>query len=105
MNWFLYRLLAPRPDFATTMSEEEMAAMGAHAEYWRGYLDGGRVLVFSPVADPAGSWGMAVVNGETAEEVAALGARDPVVVRGICTYDVLALPFPVVAEIASPADR
>jgi uncharacterized protein len=94
MTWFLYRLSPPRADFATTMSEEEQQVMAEHAAYWTGHLDGACVL-FSPVGDPAGVWGVALLRGGSAEEVEALAAGDPAVTSGTCTGDVLPLLAPV----------
>ncbi|GAA4557442.1 YciI family protein [Pseudonocardia xishanensis] len=88
-DWFLYRLLPPRPDFAVTMDEQEAAVMAEHSAYWRGHLDEGRTIFFGPVGDPAGPWGMAVVRGASAEEAAALGEGDPAVVAGVCTFEML----------------
>ncbi|WP_181782789.1 YciI family protein [Pseudonocardia pini] len=94
-DWFLYRLLPPRPDFAFTMDEREAAAMAEHAEYWRGHLAAGRTIFFGPVGDAAGVWGMAVVRGSSAEEVARLGEGDPAVRAGVARFDVLQVLAPV----------
>jgi uncharacterized protein YciI len=94
-EWFLYRLIPPRPDFAFTMDEKEAAAMAEHSDYWRGHLEEGRTIFFGPVGDPAGVWGMAVVRGASAEEVTALGETDPAVRSGVCRFEVLPVLAPV----------
>lgn len=101
MSWYLYRLQAHRADFAETMTEAEMAVMGAHVEYWRGPLEDGRVLIYSPVADPGGSWGLAIVRADSEEELEQLRAGDPAHLAGIGVIDWLLLPMPVVAEVAT----
>jgi len=94
-DWFLYRLLPPRPDFAVTMDEREATAMAEHSAYWRGHLDSGRTIFFGPVGDPAGVWGMAVVTGTSADDIVALGDADPAVRSGVCRFDVLPVLAPV----------
>lgn len=98
MNWFLYKLVPPRPDFASTLSPAEAEAMSAHVEFWGGHLAAGRVLIFTPVADPAGDWGLAIVQAESAEAVRALGDADPAVQSGVARYEVLELPGAVTAN-------
>ncbi len=85
---FLFRLLPPRADFAQTMTADEQEAMAFHAAYWRGLLDAGRVVVYGPVADPEGVWGLGVVRADSQAEVVALGDADPVIAAGIATFDV-----------------
>jgi hypothetical protein len=102
VTWYLYRLLPHRPDFAATMTQQETAAMMEHFAYWRGHLDAGRVLVFSPVADPERSWGFAVVSAEP-DELADLRAGDPAVKAGYADADFLLLPTPVIAGAAPSA--
>ena len=85
---FLLRLIPPRPDFAQTLSPAEQDAMARHAEYWKDLLAAGRVVVFGPVADPEGVWGLGVVRADTQEEVVALGEKDPAIVTGVATFDV-----------------
>ena len=97
----MYRLLAPRHDFAMTMTEDEQRTMADHAAYWTGLLETG-TLFFSPVADPAGVWGVAIVEAGTREEVVAMGTADPAVRRGVCDFDVLDLPAPAVARRVAP---
>jgi len=98
MSHYLYRLKAHRADFAQTMTEAEMATMMAHVEYWRGPLAEGRVLIFSPVADPEHSWGMAVVQADSEAELEELRAHDPAYLGGIGEVDWLLLPMPVLAD-------
>ena len=100
MPHFVYKLIPPRPSFAADMTPEEGALMAAHSAHWRGLMDEGRVLVFGPVADPAGVWGMAVVEAADAGEVRAMGEADPAVASGAMTFDVLPMLSAVVPAAA-----
>ena len=62
MSLFLFRLIPPRADFAQTMTAEEQQAMSQHISYWQQLLHDGKVVVYGPVADPEGVWGMAIVE-------------------------------------------
>jgi uncharacterized protein YciI len=64
------------------MSDEERAIMGRHAAHWKPYLDAGQMVVFGPVLDSTGSWGLAVVEAEDEEELRAFAAGDPAVTSG-----------------------
>lgn len=97
MNWYLIRLMPPRPDFASTMTAEEQAAMIRHVAYWRTHLEAGRALIFSPVADPAGDWGMGVLRAESTDQIAEIEAGDPAVIAGIGRYEALLLPGAITA--------
>lgn len=79
---FLLRLLAPRPTFPFDMTDDERAVMAEHVAYWRGLLAEGTAVVFGPVADPAGPWGLGVVSVADAAAVAGLEAADPVIRSG-----------------------
>lgn len=85
---FLFRLVPPRADFAQTMTAAEQQAMSDHMDYWRGLLDDGRVVVYGPVADPEGVWGMGVVRAADQSEVVAIGESDPSVLAGVNTFEV-----------------
>jgi uncharacterized protein YciI len=85
---FLFRLIPPRADFAQTMTESEQAAMTGHQEYWQQLLRDGRVVVYGPVADPEGVWGMGVLRAADRAEALALGERDPSVTAGVNTFEV-----------------
>jgi uncharacterized protein len=93
---FVYKLIAPRPTFPADITNAETEIMGRHSVYWRALLDEGRVVVFGPVADPAGAWGLAVVAAATADEVRALGPEDPAVASGMTTFEVYPMPTSVV---------
>jgi uncharacterized protein len=82
MATFVIRLMAPRPDFALTLSDEERAIMGRHAAHWHPYIDSGRMVVFGPVLDSGGSWGLAVIEADDEDEVRTHADHDPVVTTG-----------------------
>ena len=82
MSTFVFRLIAPRPTFALDMTDEERSIMGRHAAHWQPFVDSGRMVVFGPVLDDSGSWGLAVVESDDEEELRAAAAADPVVTTG-----------------------
>jgi hypothetical protein len=90
VKFYLVRLLAPRPTFMSDMTEEERDIMGRHAEYWRGLLERGTAIVFGPVADPKGGWGVGIVRVPDEAAVHALRDGDPVIssARGF-SYEIL----------------
>ena len=103
MNHFLYKLIPPRPTFDQDMSENEGAIMGRHVAYWQELAERGTAIVFGPVSDPAGAWGLAVVEAETKEEVRALGDVDPAVASGLARFEICSMPGAITAHAQAAA--
>lgn len=91
MSFFLYKF-TPRPDFPDTMTDAEAAVMREHIAYWQALADKRTAVVFGPVADPAGSWGVAVVEADDVADVEAIRAGDPVVVADLGPVVVFPMP-------------
>ena len=88
MTTFVFRLKAPRPTFALDMTDEEREVMGRHAAYWQPLVENGQMVVFGPVLDSTGSWGLGVVEAEDEDEILAFAAGDPVVTTGTAAIEV-----------------
>lgn len=84
---FFVRLVAHRPDFATSMTPDEQATMSAHGGFLQAQLAAGTLVVAGPVLDPAGVFGMAVFEAESLDEVHRLLERDPA--RAIGRHEVI----------------
>jgi uncharacterized protein YciI len=82
MSTFVFRLKAPRPNFALDMSDEEREVMGRHAAHWQPYIESGQMVIFGPVLDSTGSWGLGVVQSDDEDELRDFASRDPVVTTG-----------------------
>lgn len=82
MSTFVFRLIAPRPTFALDMTDEEQEIMGRHAAYWQPFIESGRMVIFGPVLDGTGSWGLGVVEADDEHELRAFAAEDPAVTSG-----------------------
>ena len=87
-KFYLCRLVPPRPSFPYDMTAEEAAVMQKHVVYWTDLLRAGNAIVFGPVADPSGAWGLGVVRVAGEERLRALEAHDPAVQAGM-RYEVL----------------
>ena len=87
MSAFVFRLRGPRPNFALDMTDEEREIMARHAAYWRPLIDSGQMIVFGPVLDSTGSWGLGVVEADNEDELRAFAASDPVVTTGTGTIE------------------
>jgi len=92
MAYFFFKLIPPRPNFSETMTDEERQIMLAHVAYWTDQRDKGVALIFGPVLDPKGVFGMGVI--ETEDEAAAqqLSADDPAVKSGLQRTEVYPMP-------------
>ncbi len=88
MKLSLFRLIPPRADFAQTMSAEERDAMAGHMQYWEQLLHDGRVVVYGPVADPEGVWGLGVLRAAERADVLQIAAGDPSVLAGVNSFEV-----------------
>ncbi len=98
LRYFVCRLLSPRPTFPGDMTAEERAVMEEHVAYWTRQLEAGRVVVFGPVADPKGAWGLGVVRAPDLDAVRALEEEDPAIRSGRgFRYEILPMPQAVVA--------
>ncbi len=82
-KYFFLKLLSPRPTFPGDMNETEAKMMQAHVAYWKGMAEEGRIVVFGPVADPRGAWGMAVAEVIDVDEVRSMTAGDPAIRSGL----------------------
>jgi uncharacterized protein YciI len=90
MSTFVFRLIAPRATFALDMTDDEREIMGRHAAYWQPYIESGQMVVFGPVLDATGSWGLGVVEADDdhEDELRKFAARDPVITTGTAQIEV-----------------
>lgn len=85
MRYWCCRLLPPRASFQADITPAELALMKTHAAYWRERMREGRVVVFGPVSDPQGAWGLLVLQLPDEVEPGALTDGDPVI-RAACGF-------------------
>jgi uncharacterized protein YciI len=69
------------------MTDEEREVMGRHAAHWQPLIDSGQMVVFGPVLDGTGSWGLGVVESEDEDALRAFAANDPVVTTRTATIE------------------
>jgi uncharacterized protein len=100
MKYFLFKLIGPRPTFAQDMTAEERNLMQEHSAYWRNLLDQDIAIIFGPVMDPNGAYGLGIVKVDAQEETRALIAGDPAIKKNCgFKYEV----YPMLAETRDEA--
>lgn len=95
---FLCKLIPPRPTFALDTTEVERKVMQEHANYWKHLTDGGTAIVFGPVLDPKGIWGVAIVEVADEQYARILGTNDPAVKGAGLTFEVYSMPGAIVRQ-------
>ena len=76
-KYYSVKLIPFRPTFAQDMTPAERVIMQQHAAYWREKMAQGYVVVFGPVLDPKGIYGLGIISSENEEQVKAFMANDP----------------------------
>jgi hypothetical protein len=61
------------------MTADEALLMRAHREYWTPRVEAGVVVAMGPVADPAGGYGVAIIEAASVSALETLLASDPVI--------------------------
>jgi hypothetical protein len=79
MKAFFCKLIGPRPGFPGDMTPMEAQAMQRHVAYWRSWVEKGRVVAFGPVAEPATTYGILILEVENEAAARALLDADPVI--------------------------
>lgn len=98
-KFFFCRLVPPRPSFASDRNATENEAMQKHVLYWRDLAARGTAVVFGPVADPAGVWGLCVIAVEDGVQVQEILDRDPAILARIgLRYETLPMVKAVVGD-------
>jgi len=93
MPHYFCRLKPPRPSFLTDMTAEEALVMRRHREYWIPRVEIGTVIAMGPVADPAGAWGVAIVEAPSLTALEAMQASDPAILsRSGFAYENFLMP-------------
>lgn len=84
-KFYLLKLNPPRPTFSQDMSPDERSVMQQHITYWTGLMNEGHVLAFGPVLDPAGVYGVGIIEADSDEQVKKFMENDPAI--EINTYE------------------
>ncbi len=96
MKYFICRLNAPRRTFPADITDRERALMQEHGRYWMPYIEARKVIVFGPVLDPAGVWGIAALELPDDDDPARYTSADPVILADAgFSYDI----FPMASAI------
>ena len=101
MKFYLLKLIPPRTSFPQDITAAEAGLMREHAVYWHMLARQGIAHAVGPVADPAGAYGIAVVELPDQADPQALGAGDPVVKAGVgFRFEVLPMMSLITAKSA-----
>ena len=85
----------PRPTFHRDMTDDERATMQRHVAYWKKFAEDGTAIVFGPVMDPRGVYGIGVYNVRNEDEFRALLEADPA--KGLLEFEFHPMAQAVVA--------
>jgi hypothetical protein len=94
-KYFALRLIPPRPTFVQDMTDEERNIMQQHVAYWGELMKNDIAIVYGPVLDPNGPYGLGVVAVDSEEQLKNIIANDPALQINKCEY------YPMMAVVAS----
>jgi hypothetical protein len=87
----------PRPTFHLDMTPEERSVMVRHVAYWTEKSNQGIAIVFGPVMDPKGVYGIGVHQVQDEAEMNELIEHDPA--NGLLSYEIFPMPRAVVGKM------
>jgi len=82
MPHWIYFLHAPRERFAETITDEEQAIMGRHADYLDALLQDGTLLLAGPTLGPVNT-GIAIYEAPDEDAAQAILDADPSIQAGL----------------------
>jgi uncharacterized protein YciI len=79
MHYFLNKLIPPRPTFPQDMTEVEGKVMQEHVAYWQDLANRKIAIIFGPVLDPSGAYGIAIIETDDDSAVENICRNDPAI--------------------------
>jgi hypothetical protein len=79
LKYFVYKLISPRPTFPIDITEVEEKLMQEHGAYWKDLAERRIAVIFGPVFDPKGAYGMAIVEVKEEAFVHEIALKDPAI--------------------------
>jgi uncharacterized protein YciI len=79
MHYFLNKLIPPRPTFHQDMTEVEGEVMQEHVAYWQDLANRKIAIIFGPVLDPIGVYGIAIIETDDESIVEDICRNDPAI--------------------------
>jgi hypothetical protein len=99
--YFFIRTNNPRPTFHRDMTPAERETMTNHVAYWTERAREGISIVFGPVADPQGFYGIGIYRVADEEQMRRLLDDDPAI--GLLKYEITPMADAVVGpEVRYP---
>lgn len=95
--YFFIKTQNPRPTFHLDMTAEERAIMNKHVAYWSEKATQGIAIVFGPVMDPKGVYGIGVYQVHDEDEMRNLLEHDPA--NGLLQYELFPMPRAVIGTL------
>lgn len=87
MKYYLCKFIPPRPDFLTTMSDDELKWMKQHGAFLDELLAQGVIVAHGPVIDDTGGYGVSLYQISDDEDIAVFTSQDPIVKNGVGHYE------------------
>lgn len=78
-QYYFFKLIPPRPTFPFDMSEQEKEIMNRHVAYWTDLMQKRTVVVFGPVLDPNGTYGIGVLELPEGQDPQSFADNDPAI--------------------------
>jgi uncharacterized protein YciI len=97
-KYFLLKSRAYRQTFHLDMTDEERAIMQQHIAYWKDKTEKGICVVFGPVMEPSGNWGLGIVEVDNEEEAARLIDQDPAKIGGLMAYEIFPMKIGMIRK-------
>ncbi len=95
--YFFVRTQNPRPTFHLDMTAEERAIMERHIAYCSEKAAQGIAIVFGPVMDPQGVYGIGVYQTQDETEMQDILEHDPA--KGLLEFEFFAMPRAIVGTL------
>lgn len=87
MKYYLCKFIPPRPDFLTTMSDDELKWMKQHGAFLDELLAQGVIVAHGPVIDDTGGYGVSLYQISDDDDIAVFTSQDPIVKNGVGHYE------------------
>lgn len=84
MSEWVYFIHPPRDRFVETITEDEAAIMGVHADHLAGLLDQGVLILAGPTFGDVNT-GIAVIEADDEDAARAVMMSDPAITSGLMT--------------------